>query len=73
MPNLIYVSGSGTWRVDESTRRIELNFAELSNSSCVVPYLANVFAERSFGDTYIVAFPDGTGNVSAAIQFERNR
>jgi hypothetical protein len=73
VPDLVKVSGSGIWRVDERIRRIELNLAELSSSSCVVPYLANAFAERSLGDTYIVAFPDGTDNVSTAIRFERKK
>lgn len=65
------VSGSGTWTMARGQRRIDLNFQELSNVACAVPYLANVFHERSFGSVVIVAYPDGVDGASTAIRLTR--
>lgn len=65
------VSGSGTWNIAKDQRRIDLTFQELSILACEVPYLANVFPERSFGSVVIVAYPDGVDGISTAIRLKR--
>ena len=38
-----------------------------------MPFLSNVFFEKSFGKLAIVACPNGVDNVSTAIRFERGK
>jgi hypothetical protein len=68
-----FLAGSGTWRLNVDARRIELHFMELSDARCPVPFLSNVFFEKSFGKLAIVAYPNGVDDVSTAIRFERSR
>lgn len=69
--NIKGVTGSGTWRLTAEMHRIDLNFQELSDASCTVPYLANVFPERGFESVVIVAYPNGVDSMSTAIRFKR--
>src|SRR5689334_19167396 len=71
LPKDSHVSGRGRWELDASVMRVTLFFSSYSSAQCAVPYTSNVFVERGFGSTAVVAYPDGVDQLSSRIELAK--